>query len=68
MPDDERENFLKNRLNALLRLIFGKYYDKNTPGYGSYTALVKLDYGYSGAELPSRGSSARVRHSSTSKP
>jgi hypothetical protein len=32
-PDYERENFLKNRLDALLRLIVGKFYDKNAPGY-----------------------------------
>jgi hypothetical protein len=32
-PDYEREIFLKNRLDALLRLIVGKFYDKNAPGY-----------------------------------
>jgi len=32
-PGYERETFLKNRLDALVRLLVGKFYDKNAPGY-----------------------------------
>jgi hypothetical protein len=31
----------KNRLNALLKPIIGILYDKNAPGYGTVSILVK---------------------------
>jgi len=42
-PDDERENFLENHLDALLRLIVDKFYGKNAPeDIGEMTTMPGL--------------------------